>query len=268
MTVSDFFVNALYNSTSIPEAIDSCINHLRQQGDGKSYLHANKLEEYKELFGSDTTLKLRNTFDGFYKVLSQAYPDLRFRIAGRRKSFVSLEQKIRRNLENNTSLDLIRDIIGTRIVLMNGTEQDCFNVMETLIDFCLKKGYIICEESLENNPPENLKTENPLTYQFYYGMTDYISSPKPNGYRSIHAVFKDKSGKFFEVQVRTFEMHVHSAYGGANHAEYKKQKYEEIKMDRSKINMPGYYYPLPSGEPMDMIGLEHSLELLQRNKTF
>ena len=268
MTSKDFFVNSLYNSSSIPEAIDLYIDHLRLQNDGKSLLHANILQEYREFFSSDTTMKLRRTFDGLYEILVQSHPHLRFRIAGRRKSYISLEQKIRKNLEANQSMDLIRDMIGTRIILMNGDEKDCFRVMEALVSFCLKKGYTICEENLENEAPKWLEEECPLIYLFYYGMTDYITYPKNNGYQSLHVVFKNEYGKFFEVQVRNFNMHVHSAYGGANHAKYKKEKYEEISFDRKKIKMPGYFYPLPSGHALDLIGLEYSLELIQRNKTF
>ena len=268
MASKDFFVDSLYNSSSIPEAIDLYINYLRMQNDGKSFLHANKLQEYEEFFNSDTTMKLRRTFDGLYDILSESHPELRFRIAGRRKSYISLEQKIRKNLENNQSLDLIRDMIGTRIILMNGDEKDCFRVMEALISFCLKKGYTICEENLENEPPEWLQKECPLIYLFYYGMTDYITFQKDNGYQSLHVVFKNEYGKFFEVQVRNFNMHVNSAYGCANHGEYKKRKYEQIVFDRKQIKMPGYFYPLPSGNALDLIGLEYSLELLQRNKTF
>ena len=36
---------------------------------------------------------------------------------------------------------------------------------------------------------------------------DYISRPKPNGYRSLHTVVLDGDGRPFEVQIRTREMH-------------------------------------------------------------
>lgn len=50
---------------------------------------------------------------------------------------------------------------------------------------------------------------------------DYISRPKPNGYRSLHTVVADELGRTFEVQIRTQEMHVFAEYGMAAHWHYK-----------------------------------------------
>src|SRR5690625_4257511 len=50
---------------------------------------------------------------------------------------------------------------------------------------------------------------------------DYISRPKPNGYRSLHTVVADEQGRSFEVQIRTREMHHFAEYGMAAHWRYK-----------------------------------------------
>ena len=256
------FEKALYSNDSIPEVLAHYEELLRETKDLKDLAHATKLAEYRSIISNKSHNALRKIFDGFYNVLSKELPDLRFRIAGRRKSLVSVERKIQRNLSLNKSLDLIRDLLGVRIVLFDNNPNTCYQVLELFVQYCLEQGFTVCEEKLEKSSFEGF----PLLNQFHYGITDYIANPKPNTYQSLHAVFRNSSGFCFEVQIRSFDMHVDAAIGKASHEEYKNIKYPALEFDRSKIKIPGYQ-AIPEGI-IDLVGLEYSVEILQRNKNF
>ncbi len=63
---------------------------------------------------------------------------------------------------------------------------------------------------------------------------DYIATPKPNGYRSIHTIVIGPQGKSVEVQIRTHEMHQDNELGVAAHWRYKENKRADENID-SKV---------------------------------
>ena len=110
-------------------------------------------------------------------------------IYGREKTPFSIWRKVQKK---RVSLEQVTDIIGFRIILKN--IDDCY---KTLGIFHKKWNCI----------PGKFK--------------DYISSPKINGYKSIHTAVIGSNKKPIEIQIRTNEMHEFAERGVASHWQYK-----------------------------------------------
>ena len=114
---------------------------------------------------------------------------LNVEIYGREKTPFSIWRKVQKK---RVSLEQVTDIIGFRVILKN--IDDCY---KTLGIFHKKWNCI----------PGKFK--------------DYISSPKINGYESIHTSVIGSNKKPIEIQIRTKEMHEFAERGIASHWKYK-----------------------------------------------
>ena len=280
MDISTMFRNCLYSSKDIPEALEAFEKMLTETQDPKNIAHAAKIRQYRLLMKNRRFLSsLRKNFNELYKKITALYPETRFVIEGRRKSILSYEMKILKSLSEGESLDLIRDMMGLRIVLFGEATQeqleDCYEILEMIITFFENKGYILCESEPINHHEKVpsgilIPKQSKISPLHAIGVKDYLLHPKSNGYQSLHSVFRTVNGECFEVQVRTMQQHVFAESSLANHRDYKKEKYgdSKIDLDYSKIQIPGFQYFKETNELFDFIGLEKSLLILQRNKTF
>ena len=115
--------------------------------------------------------------------------NIKLEIYGREKTPFSIWRKVQKK---RVSLEEITDIIGFRIILKD-------------IDDCYKTLGVIHKEY--NCIPGKFK--------------DYISSPKINGYKSIHTAVIGSYKKPLEIQIRTKDMHDFAERGIASHWQYK-----------------------------------------------
>ncbi len=122
--------------------------------------------------------------------------NIKGRVYGRKKHIYSIYKKIQ-----DHSLDKIYDLIAVRALVQ--TVSDCYALLGRLHSLV-----------------------EPLKNRF----KDYIATPKPNGYQSLHTtvLFEDFP---VEIQIRTEEMHQYAEYGIAAHWLYKEKKKKQDTLD-------------------------------------
>ena len=108
----------------------------------------------------------------------------------------------RKTIMQNKSFDEIYDIYAVRVILDSLAE--CYSTLGLIHDMY-----------------------HPLPNRF----KDYISTPKPNGYQSLHTTVIGHEGIPFEVQIRTRKMDEQAEYGVAAHWKYKEGREGHDKLD-------------------------------------
>jgi RelA/SpoT family (p)ppGpp synthetase len=133
----------------------------------------------------------KDLFESLSFELSEILNDnhINAKIHGREKTPFSIWRKVQKK---RISLEQITDIIGFRITL--STVDDCYKTLGTF-------------HKRWNCIPGKFK--------------DYISSPKINGYKSLHTSVIGSNKKPIEIQIRTHEMHEFAERGVASHWKYK-----------------------------------------------
>lgn len=149
----------------------------------------NEIMDYLKLHEEEATAFMKSIQSQITTRLSSV--GIHGSIYGRIKHVYSIYRKMK---DQHKTMDELYDLYAFRVIV--DTIPDCYNVLGHIHD-------------LFNLVPGRFK--------------DYISTPKPNMYQSLHTTVIGSQGIPFEVQIRTWEMHQTAEYGVAAHWKYKQK---------------------------------------------
>ena len=146
-----------------------------------------EIEDQLSLRKEDRNPFLERIKERLYNRLSEEHEHML--IEGRVKSIYGIYRKV---YMQGRAFESIYDIYAVRIIVDSVFE--CYNILGIIHDVF-----------------------RPIPNRF----KDYISTPKPNMYQSLHTTVIDTEGIPFEVQIRTWDMHHTAEFGVAAHWKYK-----------------------------------------------
>ncbi|MBP0963079.1 MAG: bifunctional (p)ppGpp synthetase/guanosine-3',5'-bis(diphosphate) 3'-pyrophosphohydrolase, partial [Oscillospiraceae bacterium] len=146
-----------------------------------------EIEDWLNMRKEDRQLFLDRIKERLYNRLSEEHDNMM--IEGRVKSIYGIYRKV---YMQGRAFESIYDVYAVRIIVDSVFE--CYNILGIIHDVF-----------------------RPIPNRF----KDYISTPKPNMYQSLHTTVIDTEGIPFEVQIRTWDMHYTAEYGVAAHWKYK-----------------------------------------------
>jgi len=168
---------------------------------GLKYTDENSFNEVvHKLEETEPTRKkfIKNFIDPINDILKEQ--GFKFKIFGRPKSIFSIYNKIK---NKGVVFEEIYDLFAIRIVVDTTAEKektDCWKIYSIITDFY-------------HPNPDRLR--------------DWISTPKSNGYESLHTTVMGPEGKWVEVQIRTLRMDELAEMGYAAHWKYKEAAAEK-----------------------------------------
>jgi len=154
------------------------------------YLHPQVYKKIAKLL-DETRLERERYMDDFVGNLNQQLKELNINgtVYGRPKHIYSISKKMQ---QKSLDFEQLFDVRAVRIVVEK--VQDCYSAL-----------------GIVHTQWHHLANE----------FSDYVATPKPNGYQSIHTVVLGPEGKSIEIQIRTGQMDDDAELGVAAHWRYK-----------------------------------------------
>lgn len=172
---------------------------------GNIYFRYSEPEQYRAVTNKlKATEKDREQLTAeFIRPLEKKLSDagIRYKLKARTKSAYSIYRKMQ---VQKVPFEGVYDVFAIRFII------DCEDDPKVEKDLCWKVYSYVTEEY-----EPDIKR-----------LRDWLTTPRPNGYESLHITVKNKQGKSLEVQIRTKRMDIEAESGNAAHWAYKGIRHE------------------------------------------